>query len=70
MMNCLGIFLRWVDPGFDDFENEEVVLGHEARIGYAAFEIGEAIRHERWRDAAGRHRREAKGLELVEIAAG
>ena len=69
MMNGGRIFLRAVDPGFHDLEDEHTVFVHHARIAYLAFEVGVAFGNQRRGDASGGLRSETKFLEFVEDTA-
>src|SRR5689334_903281 len=70
MMDYLRPLLRRVDPGLHDFQDEQVVLLHHPGVGDLAFEIGETLGDERWRDLLGRDGLEADRPELVAVAAG
>jgi len=70
MMNCLRILLSLIDPGFDHFENEEVIFAHQPGIDDLAFEVGEAFGNE-WRgNLLGGRGRQTELLELIHISAG
>ena len=68
-MDGLGIFLRRIEPRFDDLENEEAVFLHKLRIPQAAFEVGEALSHKGRGHPFGRDRRQPERGKLVDIAA-
>jgi len=66
----LRVLLRWIDPGFDHFQNEEIVLIDKPRIDNLAFQIGETLGDERRGNALGWSYRQAEFFELVHILAG
>src|SRR3990170_5452889 len=70
VMDGFGPLLRCVDPGLDDFYNEDVVFIDKTWVPYPAFEVGETFGHKRRGDFFGRHRRETEGRELVNVASG
>ncbi len=49
VVDGLGILLLGVGPGLEHLKDEEIVSVDEARIGDFAFEIGEALGHQRHR---------------------
>ncbi len=70
MVDRLRLFLLRIDPGFDDFEHEEIIFRHHPRIGDDTFEIGETLRDQRRFDPRGGHWRETELCEFIDIAAG
>ena len=46
-MNGLGLLLRRIDPGFQYFEDEQIVVFDEAPVGHLALKVGEAFDDER-----------------------
>jgi hypothetical protein len=48
MVDRLQVFLRGIDPGFDHFKNEQVVLVYQPCIHDIALQIGEAL-GDKWR---------------------
>jgi len=70
MVERLGVLLRRIDPGFDCFENEQVVLADKPRIDDFAFEVGKALGDERRGNLFCRNCRQTESLELVHILAG
>jgi len=66
MMNRPRIFLLWVNPGFNNLKDKEIVFGIHRLIDDPAFKIGVAFVDQRRIDARGSHGREAKRLELVD----
>jgi len=70
MVNGLRIFLHRIDPGFENFQNEKIVLADQSGIDDLAFEIGEAFGDE-WRDnLLGRNGCQTEFLELIHFSAG
>lgn len=70
MVDRLRVLLRRIDPGFDYFENEQVVLADKPRINDLAFEVGKALGNERRGNLFGRNCRQTESLELVHILTG
>ena len=66
MMKCLRMFLEWVNPGFENLKDKEVVFSYHLLIYNLAFKIGIAFIDKRSLDARGRHRCETKPFELVD----
>ena len=67
MVDGLRMLLGRISPGFDDFKDEQVELADEPGIDHLAFEVGEALGHQRRRHILGWHRRQAESLELVHV---
>lgn len=65
MMNRLRMFPPWVNPGFNNLKDKEIVFGNHRLIDDPTFKIGIAFVDKRRIDARSGHRREAKLLELV-----
>ena len=57
VMNRPRMFPRWVNPGFDDLKDKEVVFGGQLPINDLAFQTGMAFGDERGLDARGGHGR-------------
>ena len=70
MMNRSRPFLRRINPGPDDFQNEEVVFRDQRCINNLAFQAGIALLNKRSLDELGGYGRESKFLELVHVATG
>jgi len=66
MMKCLRMFLEWVNPGFENLKDKEVVFSYHLLIYNLAFKISIAFIDKRSLDARGRHRCETKLFELVD----
>jgi len=66
MMNRLRVFLSWVNPGFNNLKDKEIVFGDHRLIDDPAFKIGIAFVDKRRIDARSGHWRETKLLELVD----
>jgi hypothetical protein len=64
VMNRPRMFPRWINPGLDDLQHEEVIFGGQLSINDLAFQAGITLGDERGIDARGGHRREAKSLNL------
>ena len=69
MMDRFGVPLRRVPPSLQRFEDEEVVFVDKAGVGDPAFEVGEALDHQRRCDAPRPRRSQADRLELADVAA-
>ncbi len=68
MMNRLRILLPWINPGFDNLKDKEVVFGDHLLINNPAFKISLAFVDKRRPNARGVHWREPKLLEFVDRA--
>ncbi|MEY4918642.1 MAG: hypothetical protein RL616_2555, partial [Verrucomicrobiota bacterium] len=55
MMNCSRLFLRWSNPGLDDFQNEEVVFRDQLHIHDLTFQAGVTFGNERSLNPFGSH---------------
>lgn len=53
MMNRLRMLLQWINPGFDNFKDKEIVFGHHLLINNPAFKIGIAFVDKRRLNARG-----------------
>ena len=69
MVNGLRILPCRVRPSLEHLQNEEIEFVDEMRIDHLAFEVGEALRNQGRRYTLGWHLRQAKSLELIDIAA-
>jgi hypothetical protein len=50
MMKCARIFHRGINPGFDNFNDKETILGNHLCISHAAFKIRVVMKSEKGRD--------------------
>ena len=58
-----------IDPSLHRFEDEEVVLANQADVRDSTFDVGKTLGNERRIHFFGWHRRQAEGVELVDILA-
>jgi len=70
MVDRLWVFLRRIDPGFDHFEDEQVVFADKPRIHDLAFEICKALGDEGRGNALGWNCGQTESLKLVHILSG
>ena len=70
MMDCPWPVPARINPRLDHLQDEEVVLSDQSSINHLAFQTGITFGDERGLDDRRRHRREAKGFELVHRPAG
>jgi len=61
------VFLRRLDPGFDDLEDEQEITVHLPRIDHFALQVGIALGDERGTHAGGAGGREPESFELIDL---
>jgi hypothetical protein len=66
MMNRPRMFLPWVNPGYNNPKDKEIVFRNHRLIDDPAFKIGVAFVDKRRIDAQSGHWREPELLELVD----